>query len=59
MTALFAKVLVLPGAIWAGVAPKFQVQAFGPFDELSVKETASGAHPERGVALMPATGACA
>ena len=59
MTALFAKVLVLLGAIWAGVAPKFQDQAFGALDELSVKETAKGAQPNLGVAIIPATGTCA
>ncbi len=59
MTALFAKALVLLGAICAGVAPKFQDQTFGPFDELSEKDTASGAQPNFGVAVIPATGTCA
>jgi len=38
---------VLPvGDTCAAVPPKFQLQAFGLFEELSLKETASGAHPE-------------
>jgi len=52
--------LVLLGAICPGNgAPKFHVQAFGELVDKSLNETANGAQPKRGVALMPATGACA
>lgn len=38
---------VLPvGLTCAAVPPKFQFQAFGPFEEASLNETASGAQPE-------------
>jgi len=56
--AVFACVLLV-GVTWATVPPKFHVQAFGAFDDTSVNETARGAQPERGVAVMPATGTCA
>ena len=56
--AVLAKVLV-PGLTCGGTPPKFQNQLVGPFEETSVNETASGAQPERGVAVMPATGTCA
>jgi len=52
--------LVLLGAICPGNgAPKFYVQAFGELVDKSLNETANGAQPKSGVALMPATGACA
>jgi hypothetical protein len=55
---VFACVLFV-GVTWAAVPPKFHVQAVGPFEDTSVNETANGAQPERGVALIAATGTCA
>jgi len=38
---------------------KVQLQDVGEFVAAPVNETASGAHPERGVAVILATGTCA
>jgi hypothetical protein len=57
-TALFFVVLVA-WLTFGGTAPKFQLQDVGELVEASLNETASGGHPDTGVATIEATGACA
>ena len=48
-----------PPVTAGGTPPKFQLHVLGEFVAEPFNETASGAQPERGVALIETTGTCA